>query len=147
MQHRTAHAADASALPTPTAPGDPPPFHPGPPLRIWEQLSDQQPTAIPPCQVGDLRLDPAQWRAWRAGSDLGLTRTEFALLWALATTPGQPWSRWRLIQEIWATLDTGNTNLVDVGIHRLRCKLEPDPAQPVYIRTVLRVGYLLNRDA
>jgi len=95
-------------------------------------------------QVRDLRLDPAQQRAWRGDRDLHLTRTEFALLWTLAAAPGQPLTRHTLIQQVWATPDTGNTNLVDVTIRRLRRKLEPDPARPTYIMTVPGVGYLLK---
>ena len=123
-----------------------PPFHPGPPVRIWDQLDCRGP-ALHPTHVRDLYLDPQQWRAWRGALDLGLTRTEFALLWALATTPGRPWSRLRLIQEIWSAHDPGPTSLVAVCIRRLRCKLEPDPAHPIYIRTVIASGYLLAWDA
>ena len=98
----------------------------------------------PPRQVGDLRLDPAEWRAWRGLADLRLTRTEFALLWALAATPGAPCSRSILTQEVWGSPHTESTNLVDVCIRRLRRKLEPDPARPRYLRTVRGVGYMLS---
>jgi two-component system response regulator MtrA len=97
-------------------------------------------------QIGGLRLDPEQWRAWRNGDDLRLTRTEFALLWALAATPNEPCSRDQLTRQVWGTLDTGNTNLVAVCIRRLRQKLEIDPAQPRYIQTIRRYGYVLCRD-
>jgi DNA-binding response OmpR family regulator len=95
-------------------------------------------------RVGDLVLDPAQWCAWRDGQDLRLTRTEFALLWALAATPGRPCSRQQLSRQVWGSPDTGNTNLVAVCVRRLRRKLEPDPAHPTYIQTVRHKGYMLN---
>ncbi len=98
----------------------------------------------PPRQVGDVRLDPAECRAWRGPLDLHLTRTEFALLWVLAATPGQAQSRPALTRQVWGNLPTDNTNLVDVSIRRLRRKLEPDPAHPAYIRTMRPVGYLLD---
>ena len=94
-------------------------------------------------RVGDLLLDPEQWCAWRDGQDLRLTRTEFALLWALAATPGQPCSREQLSRQVWGSPDTGNTNLVAVCIRRLRRKLEPDPTRPIYIQTVRNKGYVL----
>ena len=100
----------------------------------------------PPRQVGDLRLDAAEWRAWRGATDLHLTRTEFALLWTLAAIPGAPCSRPTLTQHVWGSPHTGNTNLVDVCIRRLRRKLEPDPARPRYIRTVRGVGYALSAE-
>ena len=92
-------------------------------------------------RVRDLVLDPAQWCAWRAGQDLHLTRTEFALLWALAATPGQPCSRRQLSRQVWGSPDTGNTNLVAVCIRRLRRKLEPDPEHPRRILTERGLGY------
>jgi two-component system response regulator MtrA len=96
--------------------------------------------------VGDLWLDPTEQRAWRGPRDLHLTRTEFALLWALAATPGAPCSRPHLTRHVWGSPHTDNTNLVDVCIRRLRRKLEPDPAHPVYIRTVRHVGYTLSEE-
>ena len=114
----------------------------GAPRRVPAPLPDADGVR----RVGDLMLDPAQWCAWRDGQDLGLTRTEFALLWALAATPGQPCSRQQLSRQVWASPDTGNTNLVAVCIRRLRRKLEPDPAHPTYIQTKRHDGYVLCVD-
>ena len=127
-------------------PDPPPPDGDGAPtplLRSRGRLPRSGPGGAPR-HVGDLWLDPAEWRAWRGPTDLHLTRTEFALLWALAATPGAPCSRPHITRHVWGSPHTDNTNLVDVCIRRLRRKLEPDPAHPVYIRTVRHVGYLLS---
>jgi len=74
-----------------------------------------------------------------------LSPAEFNLMRYLMTHPGQVLSSHELLQRVWnyppATTDL---SLVRWYIKNLRAKIEPDPAQPRYIRTVHRHGYLLE---
>lgn len=97
-----------------------------------------------PLVNGDLHLWPGEGRVERDGQPLNLTPMEFRLLEHLVRRPGQVFGRETLLREIWGYAFEGDTRTVDVHVQRLRSKLEPDPAQPVYIRTVRGFGYQLT---
>jgi DNA-binding response OmpR family regulator len=49
-----------------------------------------------------------------------------------------------IVEQVWDIAAAGNEDLVKVHVHRLRQKLERDPQNPEYIRTVPSVGYILR---
>ena len=73
--------------------------------------------------------------------ELDLTALEFNLLSALISYPGRVWSRTQLIDRLWGADFFGDERVVDTHIRRLRKKIEPNPAQPSFIKTVVGVGY------
>src|SRR5665213_3304789 len=77
------------------------------------------------------------------GSELHLTSTEFRLLTDLASNNGKPLSREDLLERVWGYDYFGDSRLVDVHIRRLRMKIEPDPANPIFLVTVRGTGYKL----
>lgn len=90
---------------------------------------------------GDLTISEAECRVWKRGAEVVLTPTEFKLLVTLATRPGIVYSR---LQLLTASMDDDMLNderTTDAHISRLRKKLEDDPSQPVYIKTVYGFGY------
>ncbi len=97
-----------------------------------------------PLVCGSLRLWPGEGRVERDGERLSLTPMEFRLLEHLVRHPGQVFGRETLLRELWGYEFEGDTRTVDVHVQRLRAKLEPDPAEPVYIRTVRGFGYQLT---
>jgi two-component system response regulator MtrA len=97
-------------------------------------------------RVGDLEIDPAGFRATRAGADLQLTATEFRLLLELARRPGQVFTRELLLERVWGYEYLGDSRLVDIAVQRLRAKVESEPGRPRLITTVRGVGYRLERD-
>jgi two-component system response regulator ResD len=77
------------------------------------------------------------------GRDVGLTATEFDLLWCLARHPRVAFSREQLLAQVWgyeAALDAG-TATVTVHVRRLREKIEDDPSDPRRLSTVWGFGY------
>jgi two-component system phosphate regulon response regulator OmpR len=79
------------------------------------------------------------------GAEVPMTPLEFDLLKALAEHPNQPLSRERILnlnQRDWDPFDRS----VDLRIMRLRKKIEPDPSQPRFIRTVRNEGYIFVPD-
>jgi DNA-binding response OmpR family regulator len=98
----------------------------------------------PPPRVitnGALELDADSRQAWVAGDEIHLTPIEFQLLHYLVSRPGQCVSKENLFREVWGYDFAGGTNLVEVGVRRLREKIEPDPSVPQMILTVRGVGY------
>jgi DNA-binding response OmpR family regulator len=66
---------------------------------------------------------------------------EFQLLYYLISRPGQTVSKENLFREVWGYDFAGGTNLVEVGVRRLREKVEDDPSNPQMILTARGVGY------
>lgn len=75
------------------------------------------------------------------GEDVYLTAKEFDLLWVLANNPSVVFSRDQLLDMVWGNEYFGDAGTVTVLIRRVREKIERDPANPVYLRTVWGIGY------
>lgn len=73
--------------------------------------------------------------------ELDLTTLEFNLLSTFASSPGRVWNRTQLIDKLWGDNFFGDERVVDTHVARLRKKIEPDPASPTFIKTVVGVGY------
>ncbi len=74
-------------------------------------------------------------------TDLDLTTLEFNLLSTFLSYPGRVWSRSQLIDKLWGNDFFGDERVVDTHIRRLRKKIEPDTANPIFVKTVVGVGY------
>ena len=72
---------------------------------------------------------------------LDLTPLEFELLATILSYPGRVWNRPQLIEKLWGDKFFGEERVVDTHVARLRKKIEPNPAQPTFIKTVVGVGY------
>lgn len=72
---------------------------------------------------------------------LDLTTLEFNLLSTFVSHPGRVWNRTQLIDKLWGDNFFGDERVVDTHVARLRKKIEPDPANPTFIKTVIGVGY------
>ena len=88
---------------------------------------------------GDLRLDPAAKRAWRAGTELRLSPKEFALLEFFLRHPGRVLTRSQIIEAVWDFAYDGGSNVVDQYVNYLRRKIGRDD-----IETVRGMGYRLR---
>ena len=89
---------------------------------------------------GDFILNIEKRELTKAGDRVYLTDREMNLLIALAKSPGQPLNREKL-----AGIDEPGRS-VDVGINRLRRKIEKDPRMPLWLQTVRGEGYILRPD-
>ena len=96
-------------------------------------------------EVGDLRLDPASRRVWRADTELHLSPKEFALLETFMRRPGQVLSRLQLLEHAWDFAYDNRSNVVDVYVRRLRRKLD-EPFGRRSLETVRGGGYRLRAD-
>ena len=75
-----------------------------------------------------------------------LTPTEFKLLHTLASEPERAFSRAELLDRIFGYEFDGFDRTVDVHVMNLRKKIETDPKQPAYIKTVYGVGYKFSQE-
>ena len=94
--------------------------------------------------VGGLSIEPGSRRVLRADEEIDLTPKEFDLLVFLSTHPRQVFTRSQLLDRVWnCSSEWLGEATVTEHVHRLRLKLEPDPALPRLLRTVRGVGYQL----
>jgi two-component system, OmpR family, response regulator len=89
-------------------------------------------------QVGDLRLDPAAHRCWRAGQEVELTTKQFALLECFMRYPGQVLSKTALREHVWDYAFADSSNIIEVYVGQLRKKLGV-----ARIQTIRSAGYRL----
>jgi DNA-binding response OmpR family regulator len=90
---------------------------------------------------GELSVDRGRREVRLKGVEISLTAIEFDLLTALASRPGLVFTREQLLSRVWGEDYFGGDHLVDVHIANLRKKIEAEPANPCYVRTVRGVGY------
>lgn len=91
--------------------------------------------------AGDMRLDRSRNEAQRRGQDpIRLTPLETRLLETLMLHAGQVLTTDMLLNAVWAA-EGGDRAMLKQLVYRLRNKIEPDPAQPIYIETIPGVGY------
>jgi heavy metal response regulator len=100
----------------------------------------QQPARL---TAGDLELDPAAHRVWRAGREIPLTSKEYALLEFLMRNKNRVLTRTAIIEHVWDISYDPMTNIVDVHIRALRTKIDRDFSPPL-ITTVRGAGYMLE---
>jgi DNA-binding response OmpR family regulator len=90
---------------------------------------------------GDVTVDLEQMEVVRAGTPVSLTAQEFKLLRYFFENPMRVISRQRLLTEVWGYESYPTTRTVDNQILKLRQKLEPNPTEPRYLRTIHGAGY------
>ncbi|MGL6200757.1 MAG: response regulator transcription factor [Lachnospiraceae bacterium] len=90
----------------------------------------------------ELKIDFKGMQTAYRGNDIKLTGKEYQLLEFLVRHKGQVVTRDMLLQEIWDISGAFvEENTLSVTINRLRKKIEPDPAKPIFIRNVFGIGY------
>ena len=94
--------------------------------------------------IGDLEIHHEQRRVLMAGREVELNHGEYAMLYCMASSPGQLFSKAQLYEAAWGEEYLHGTNSVENTIWRLRKKLEEDPKHPGYIKTVVGAGYKID---
>ena len=96
-------------------------------------------------RIGDLEIHHEQRRVLMADREVELNHGEYAMLYCMASSPGQVFSKAQLYAAAWGEEYLHGTNAVENIIWRLRQKLEEDSKHPTYIKTVIRGGYKIGK--
>ena len=91
-------------------------------LRALTRRDDRRRPAI--LAEGDLRLDPASKRVWRAGNEIELSPKDFSLLEFFLRNPGTVLTRSQIIEAVWDFAYDGTSNVVDQYVKYLRRKVD-----------------------
>ena len=78
------------------------------------------------------------------GEDIHLADMEYRILSLFVRNPNTFFTANELYQKIWGKDSLGDVRTVQVHIHNLRSKIEPDPAKPVYLCNVWGKGYVFR---
>lgn len=113
--------------------------------RVRAVLRRARPTtasgAEAPLVYRGLSINPQTRLVEVDGQEKQLTAKEFDLLWTLARHPRQVFTRDQLLDLVWGLSEYIDPSTVTVHVRRLREKIEANPGEPTYIRTVWGVGY------
>jgi DNA-binding response OmpR family regulator len=114
--------------------------------RVAAVLRRRQPAAASGRirRFGPFEVDLESHRLTRNGEEVDVSGAEFALLKVLLENPDRVLGRDALVELLKGYERAPFDRMVDVRVTRLRRKIEPDPAHPVYLRTVWGEGYLFS---
>lgn len=107
-------------------------------LRRYTEYNHLHDPETAPFQVGDIAIDPCRHQVWVQGQQVKLRPREFNLLLYFMQNPDITLTAEQICERAWKK---DYLQGVTQSIHDLRQKIESDPASPVYIKTVYRVGY------
>lgn len=99
------------------------------------------PVIPPPVRVGKIEIDPSAMTLTVRGERLSTTATEFRLLNHFVQHVGRVFTRDQLLDSIWRDGGYVTPRSVDVYVRRIREKIERDPENPRYLKTVRGTGY------
>ncbi|MGN1418880.1 MAG: response regulator transcription factor [Acutalibacteraceae bacterium] len=101
----------------------------------------------PVFKIKDLTVNTAEAKVYKGSKEIILSAMEYRLLLILLSNRGSVLSRNKLLENIW-DVDGAfvEDNTLTVYIKRLRDKLEDDPSNPVYIKTVRSMGYVIENE-
>jgi DNA-binding response OmpR family regulator len=88
-----------------------------------------------------LLIDGQNYTVQRKGQPISFTSTEFKLLFTLAGSPDRVFTRSELVEKALGYQFEGYERSIDAHIKNIRKKLEDDPQNPVFVRTIYGVGY------
>lgn len=107
-------------------------------IEVSHELNENLPEVL---KYKNLELYPHLRKVVLSGKTLELTSKEYDLLLLFFSNPGKAYSREELLNEVWGYTYDGYSHTVNSHINRLRSKIENDPSEPEYVKTVWGVGY------
>lgn len=92
-------------------------------------------------EIGPIRIDVDRHAISINGEQIQMPLKEFELLDYLMRNAGRVLTRGQLMDRVWGSNYYGDGKTLDVHIKRIRSRIEPDPANPIYLTTVRGLGY------
>lgn len=92
----------------------------------------------------DISMDLADFSVWKRNEIISLTSKEFHILKLFLQSPNRVFTKEQIYNLIWEDTYYGDESVINVHIGRLRKKIEDDPSNPNYIKTIWGIGYKLG---
>ncbi|MFS0862717.1 response regulator transcription factor [Fredinandcohnia sp. 179-A 10B2 NHS] len=113
--------------------------------RTYNYISDQPVKQEESRQkkVGDITLNEDTYSVFKGDVEVTLTKIEYRILELLMASPGRVYTKQQIFERAWDDYYFGGEedNTINVHISKLREKIEGNPKQPVYIKTIRGLGY------
>ncbi|MEG1929789.1 MAG: response regulator transcription factor [Anaerovorax sp.] len=94
--------------------------------------------------VGELSLDTEKLQLYKNGTPIGITATEYKILVMLMKSPGKIYTKMQIYENINGAFFENDDNTMMVHVSNLRDKIEADPKNPQYIKTIRGLGYKIE---
>lgn len=104
--------------------------------------SDKEEASI--ITLDGLTVDLDNYTAFKKGENIKLTSKEFEILKIFIKNPNRVFTKTQIYSLIWQDDYMGDENVINVHMRRLREKIEEDPSNPQYIKTLWGIGYKLG---
>ena len=108
-------------------------------------ISIERKMALKEMVAHDLKINFEERRIFVRGEEVKMTRIEWLLLSELAGNAGHLMTYYDLLSRIWGPEYRNDVQILRTWISRLRLKIEKDPANPVIIGMVPKIGYIFNK--
>ena len=110
-------------------------------ITDYIQIEPMQVAPVSILSFPGLEIRQHQRRVLQGGEDVSLTRLEYSTLVLLASNPGIVLTRTQIFEAVWNMDSDSCQSSISTVICNLRKKIEPDSKNPIYIKTVLGIGY------
>ena len=115
-------------------------------LRRYYRLNASSAVAADRITAGELVLDRASCSLTKNGTDIPLTAIEFKILNLLMENRGKVFTKSRIYEHVWdGGFYESDDNTIMVHISKLRDKIENDPRNPEYLKTIRGLGYRFEK--
>ncbi len=114
-------------------------------LRRFYKLGNVKDADDGKISIGELTLDTHMLTLEKRGVPINLTATEYKILVMLMKSPGRVFTKMQIYEEVNGDYYVGDDNTMMVHISNLRDKIEDDPKNPRYIKTVRGLGYKIEK--
>lgn len=113
-------------------------------LRRYFELNSSEKTESANIVIGDLNLDTLAFTLSKNNEIISLTPTEYKILLLLMKTPGKIYTKMQIYESINGDYFSSDDNTLMVHISKIREKIETDPKNPQYLKTVRGLGYKIE---
>ncbi|MCT4633054.1 MAG: response regulator transcription factor [Firmicutes bacterium] len=112
-------------------------------VRRIELMEVEKPKEL---KSGPFKLDYDGRKILKDDEEIELTQIEYSIIKLLMENEGESLSRDFILNKIWGENYVGSWKIVDVNIRRIRSKIEDDPSNPEYIKTIWGYGYRWRKE-
>jgi len=113
--------------------------------RYYEFNSSIVEEAVNVVTVGELELDTSNLCVNKNGKPINLTPTEYKIISLMMKTPGKIFTKMQIFENINGDYYESDDNTLMVHISKIRDKIEDDPKNPIYLKTVRGLGYKIEK--
>lgn len=113
--------------------------------RFYDLNSNNTEDVANQITVGELELDMGSLNLKKNGELVNLTPTEFKILSLMMKTPGKIYTKMQIFENINGDYYESDDNTLMVHISKIREKIEDDPKNPIYLKTIRGLGYKIEK--